>query len=163
MPVFGKLLFFVLFCFCIHAYHKLPKEWETSIGPTYKKSGPANYRPIHLLTMTSKSYSWYLLTKLEEWGESNNIIVGEQADFSKGRHSVDQYVLYNLINKYAKGPKKHLYAVFVDLTSAFDRINQERLWIKLWNANTNRGLCILIRILYENKPQCPADRSHPYF
>ena len=41
----------------------------------------------------------------------------------------------------------HLYAIFLDLTAAY-KINQERLWVQVWNSDINTILFTLIRILY---------------
>ena len=117
----------------INHHGKFPNGWDQSIViPIYKKGDktlPANYRPISLLELSSKLYARFILTKVKDWVLQNNIIGEEQAGFCCGKSAIDHcFILNHLREKYTCLPKKFLYATFVNLTSAFDRINRERLW-----------------------------------
>ena len=47
-----------------------------------------------------------------------------------------------------KGPTRALYVAFVDLASAFDSIDRDRLWLKLLKHNVDKRLVYLIRQLH---------------
>ncbi len=52
----------------------------------------------------------------------------EQGGFRKGRGSVDQiFAMKMLVDEYL-GKDKKLYATFMDLEKAYDRVDRESLW-----------------------------------
>ena len=134
---------------------RLPKDWGMAVVvPIYKKGkrdDPSNYRPISLLSVTSKIYARHLLARLKEWLEKENIIVDEQAGFREERGTLEHcLILQHLIEKYASKNVTSLYAAFVDLKAAFDSIPRAQLWAKLENSTVDKRLLALIRMLYRN-------------
>uniref|UniRef100_A0A803TZ01 Reverse transcriptase domain-containing protein n=1 Tax=Anolis carolinensis TaxID=28377 RepID=A0A803TZ01_ANOCA len=132
----------------------IPRGWQMSIiVPIHKngeKTNPKNYRPISLIDITAKIYSKYLLIKIEEWSNANNILCEEQSGFRQGRSTIDNcFVLQHIIQKYnSRGMS--LYTAFIDLSSAFDTICRNTLWEKFAATNIDRRLLILIISLYSD-------------
>ncbi|CAI5793987.1 Hypothetical predicted protein, partial [Podarcis lilfordi] len=119
-------------------YHSalVPKSWNNSIVvPIFKKGDrncQENYRPISLLPCISKIYAKSLLIKLEEWMLTKGLPGKEQAGFKAGASTLDQcLVLSHLVDKYVMRNKRKLFVAFVDLKSAFDSVDRNKLWTKL--------------------------------
>ncbi|KAF4530296.1 hypothetical protein B566_EDAN017759, partial [Ephemera danica] len=113
--------------------------WETSIIHTiYKNKGSVesadNYRGIALAPVMSKIYSSLIHARLLPWALKNNKISLFQAGFRPGYSTTDNlFVLDHLIKKYLSKKKGKLYCAFVDFQKAFDTVDRQILWQKLWD------------------------------
>ena len=89
-----------------------------------------------------------------EWEKEYNIVTDAQFGFRSGLSTVDAiFVLQSLINKTLNG-KKRLYCCFVDFQKAFDSIDRQKLWYKLFHIGI-RGKCLdVIKSLYSNVKSC---------
>ncbi|XP_061495506.1 uncharacterized protein LOC133390598 [Rhineura floridana] len=130
---------------CISHYGKIPQGWGVSIVvPIHKRGSKVDskhFRPINLLSVVAKLYSKYLLCKLEFWATETSITAEEQAEFIKGKYTIDQcFILHHLIQKYFQNGRKELFVAFVDFTSAFNLIDRGQLWQKLSATNIDRHL-----------------------
>jgi Reverse transcriptase (RNA-dependent DNA polymerase)/Endonuclease-reverse transcriptase len=113
-----------------------PKVYRESKIVLFAKPGkdpqfPQNYRPISLLSGVSKILERIILSRIELFLDSNDILMDEQFGFRK-RHSSNHQVL-RITEHISKGfnENKQTAAVFLDIAQAFDRVWHEGLLCKL--------------------------------
>ncbi|KFM83187.1 putative RNA-directed DNA polymerase from transposon BS, partial [Stegodyphus mimosarum] len=115
-----------------------PTPWKTAVvvpvlKPQKPATSPVSYRPISLLSSTSKVAEYIIQQRLLEHLNHNNIIISEQHGFRK-KHStnhqlyrVTEMISHGLMNKSITG------AIFLDVAKAFDRVWLEGLIHKIIN------------------------------
>lgn len=96
------------------------------IVPIYKKGSvtqPESYRPVSLLTSTSKIYERVVYEQLTNYLELNNILDGQQHGFRQGKSSITAMIdfIQNIIDEVDRG--RNPIGIFMDLTRAFDSVN----------------------------------------
>ena len=136
---------------------RVPKDWmKAIIIPIYKGKGDKgeckNYRGISLLSMPGKVYGRVLIEKVE--GLTERFVREEQCGFRKGRGCVDQvFVMNQLIEKFgSKG--KVLYASFMDLEKAYDRVNRSAMWKVLEQYGVSGKLLQAVKSFYVESEAC---------
>ncbi len=99
-----------------------------------------NYRPIALASILSKVLERILLTKLEMY-----VLTTDNQFGFKRKHGTDLciYALKEIVSKYTS-LNSSVFLCFVDASKAFDRINHEKLFIKLLDRGVPK---FLVRIL----------------
>ncbi len=103
-------------------------DWKKGIiVPLYKgkcsRSECSNYRGISLLNVPGKVSGRILTESLMEVTKGK--VSEEQGGFRKGRGCVDQiFAMKRLVEEYL-GKNKMLYAAFMDLEKAYDRVDRE--------------------------------------
>ncbi len=95
------------------------------IVPLYKGKGRrsecSSYRGISLLSIPGRVYGRILTERLLEVTEQK--VSEDQGGFRKGRGCVDQiFAVKRLVEGYL-GKDKKLYAAFMDLEKAYDRVD----------------------------------------
>ena len=76
----------------------------------------------------------------------------EQQGFRSGRGTTDGIYIVKRVHQISNKMKKPVYALFVDLTAAFDHINRSFMFnsiLKRMPANSNKKLIQLLQALYE--------------
>lgn len=123
------------------------------IFPIHKKgeyNDPANYRGISFLNTSAKLFSALLYSRLNQWVKSAKILHELQAGFRENYSTVDHiFTLFNIAEIYRNKQKK-LYAVFVDFRAAFDSVDREALFYKLYRTGVSSKIINTLRALYEN-------------
>jgi len=112
-----------------------------------------NYRPISLLTTSSKILETIICKRLVQHFESNNILTSAQFGFQKDVHIDD--AVFSLLNNIITllDQRKHVGGIFCDLTKAFDCVNHKILLNKLHYYGI-RGTCFSwFKSHLENKKQ----------
>lgn len=117
-----------------------PRVWKTSKIILFPKPGkdptfPQNHRPISLLSSMSKIFEKLLLTRINDFILSENIIINEQFGFRK-KHSTNHQLL-RLSEKISHGfnHNKLTGVVFLDIATAFDKVWHGGLIHKLMTLN----------------------------
>ena len=112
---------------------ELPRTWKDAVvTPVYKKgdrSNPGNYRPISLLSATSKVLEKIVCEQLGEQVERH--LPEKQSGFRKADGTVPQLtrLLHTMYEALDNG--KNVFAVFYDLSKAFDRVWHRGLLAKM--------------------------------
>lgn len=102
--------------------------------PLYKRGDAeetSNYRGISLLCSAYKLYA-EILSKLVQETDEKKVKPETQAGFRKGSSTMDYiyiYVLNHIVLREmnSKG-NKEVYALFMDMKAAFDKVNRSKLW-----------------------------------
>ncbi len=111
----------------------VPADWTKAIiVPVYKGKGRRgecrSYRGISLLSIPRKLYGKVIIERVQRLAEEK--IGEEQGGFRKGRGCVDQIFCFRMVVEKILAKGKKLYAAFMDLEKAYDRVN----WLALWDV-----------------------------
>ena len=113
-----------------------PYLWKLAhVTAVYKKSGPktdkSNYRPISILPTISKICESVIHDRLLKHCIENNVISEKQAAYLKGDSTVSQllYIVHNIRLNWSQ--KKVTQGLFLDLSSAFEKVWHNGLLAKL--------------------------------
>ena len=135
----------------------VPKDWVKAIMvPIYKGKGSkdecGSYRGISLLSIPGKVYGKVIIERVMEITESR--ISEEQGGFRKGRGCVDQIFSVKMtVEKYLAKDRK-LYAAFMDLEKAYDRVDWNALWDVLKIYGVGGQLLNGIKAFYKEASAC---------
>ena len=140
----GPLLY--LFTECL-AQHTIPAEWRIhSITPIHKsgdRDNISNYRPISLLSCTSKLLERTIYNKSIDF-ITNTVVSTHQFGFLKHRSSVQQLLLLNTIynSLLTHSPTD---AIYLDFRKEFDTVSHPKLHFKLWSSGITGDLWMWFR------------------
>lgn len=132
---------------------KVPDSFKDAIiFPLHKRgelSDVANYRGISFCNSVGKIFTGLLLGKLSRWSEQNEIMGEFQAGFRKGYSTIDNVsnLMHTVKIKLSKKRNK-VFAFFVDLSAAFDRIDRHALLYKLSEMGVSSKMKNIIKNLY---------------
>ncbi len=121
----------LLICERVWKEGEVPDDWKKAIiVPLYKGKGSrsecSSYRGDKLIERSKKVYGRILTERLMEVTEG--MVSEDQGGFRKGRGSVNQiFGMKRLVEGYL-GKDKKLYATFMDLEKAYDRVDREAPW-----------------------------------
>ena len=112
--------------------HEIPKSWSHSrLVAIWKGSSkgklddPTAYRGLQIGSSLCKILIIIIINRMKSWYE--NQLGDQQQGFRSGRGTTDGIFITKRIQQISHKMKKPLYALFVDLTAAFDKI--ERHWL----------------------------------
>jgi hypothetical protein len=131
-----------------------PEAWsEIVMTPIFKKGDkklPENYRPISLLNTGMKLYTMLLCNRLNDWCEEHAKISDYQAAYRKNYGCEDHIFVLNSAIQANISKKRKLYALFIDLSKAFDSVRHDKLWAKLKSAGLSYKFISNVQQLYTN-------------
>ena len=109
---------------------RLPADWGISRITTLwknkgKKSDPSKYRGLSISSAICKLCMSIILAREKSWYEAQ--LCEEQQGFRQGRGTQDAIYTIKRLQQIAMKRKKRIYACFIDLTAAFDKIM--RTWL----------------------------------
>ena len=136
---------------------KTPRDWQTGvIIPIFKKGDRkqcTNYRGISLLSLPGKVYVKCLERKCREIVKSK-LEDGQYVRFSSGsqHHGPNLHSEANLREILEYG--KDLFACFVDLEKAYDRVPRDKLWKVLQEYGVDGQLLRAIKSFYCRPEVC---------
>ena len=113
-----------------------PSELKIAkIVPLFKNKGKIwhfeNWRPVALLPALSKVYEKELHLQITEYFTSNSLFCENQFGFRKGRSTEDATLIFHDRIKQMLDNRQTPFAVFLDLSKAFDTIDHDLLLRKL--------------------------------
>ena len=112
-------------------------------------SNPANYRAIALINSITKIFTSILADRIKNWCETNDIHMEGQNGFRSARSTEDNiFILNSKITSALSHPKGKLYIAFIDFKRAFDSIEHDILWQKLFACGMSARLIELLRNFY---------------
>lgn len=149
----------VLFLFNLTlATCKFPDEWKVaSVTPIFKSGDRhkiSNYRPISILPLIGKIFEKLLHSRIYDHLLDNDFLSPNQGGFRPGmgiNDSIDTLLdfVYNSLNE-----NKLILTIFYDLKKAFDTINHNILFCKLYGAGFRGKTLKLLKNYFTNRKQC---------
>ena len=134
----------------------IPKKWCHSKLLTIWKgaakgkiSDPSAYRGIQIGSTFCKILVIIILERIRNWYEKQ--LSDQQQGFRKGRGTTDGIYVIKRIQQISYRSRKQLYALFVDLSAAFDHVNREWLFQTIYQrlpTNKNKKLFKLLESVY---------------
>ena len=116
-----------------------PEIWKIAhVTAIYKRVGPktdkSNFRPISLLPTLSKICESVMHDRLLKHCMENDLISHKQAAYIKGDSTVSQllYIVHNIRKCWSEN--KIMHGLFLDVSSAFDKVWHSGLLAKLLQA-----------------------------
>jgi hypothetical protein len=135
----------------------VPSDWKDAVlVPLYKGKGERteckNHRGISLLSIPGKVFGRIIVRRIHL--ETSHKIWDVQCGFMSGRGCTDQmFSLKMIVDKYL-GVNKKVFAAFVDLEKAYDRINRNVLWKVLREYGVNERLIRCVKAMYDGSRAC---------
>lgn len=144
-----------LFSLCL-SQHCIPTEWKihgiTPIHKSGERGSVSNYRPISLLSSTSKVLERLIYNKLMDFLYQS--ITPVQFGFLKEHSSLQQLLLfYNNIMGVSKSCSQWD-VLFLDFAKAFDSVAHNELLLKLANLGVSGDLWLWLHCYLSKRFQC---------
>jgi hypothetical protein len=153
LPAAGIKLILYIFNAILRICH-FPIQWKFSIVVMFNKPGksfqhPSSYRPISLLPVLSKVFERLFLQRITNYVEQGHCIPSHQFGFRRSHSTIQQ--LHRVVDFIADGFERRQYAmgVFLDVSSAFDRVWHKGLLYKLKSVLPDMYYRILYSFLQE--------------
>ena len=145
------ILWLTRVCQVAWKFGKTPRDWQTGVTISIFKKGDRkqctnNYKGISLLSLPGKVYAKCLERKCREIVESK--LEDGQCGFHPGRRTTDQ------IFEKSWEHGKDLFACFVDLEKAYNRVPQNKFWKVLQKYGVNGHLLCAIKSFYCRPKVC---------
>ena len=126
------------------------------VTPVFKSGNTSllnNYRPISVLSIFSKIFEKIIYNKLIVFIENNNILFEKQFGFRKNNSTC--HALLNLVDRISQAFEcnKFLISVFLDLSKAFDCIDFNILFHKLYFYGLRGTPLLLLKSYLLNRKQ----------
>ena len=100
-------------------------------------------------------FTGVLNKRLVAWAQISSKFKEEQAGYRVGYSTVDQiFTFYTIVQKYVSKKGGRFYCIFVDFSSAFDRVPHNLLWYKLINIGIHGKMLSVLRAMYSNLKSC---------
>ena len=137
----------------------MPNLWLKSIVKPIPKNlekspyVPLNYRGISLISCIAKIYSGILNSRVSAYLEDSKILE-EQNGFRKDRSCEDHIFVLSSLIKSKKAENKSAFPSFIDVSKAFDCINNDFLYYKLIKNNIGGKIYYAIQELYKETLSC---------
>ncbi len=114
------------------------------------RQDPRNYRGISLINTILKLYTTILLKRIQDWADTYNILPESQAGFCKHRGCIDHIFTLNSLRQISlmKRRNRKLHLLFVDFARAFDSIDHEKLWAKLYKLGLSAKIIRVLSDIY---------------
>jgi len=84
------------------------------------------------VSIAEKLLAWVLLNRLSHYVYCNDIIPESHSSFHTGRGTMDMIFTARQLQGKCREQHRDTYAIFVNLTKAFDMVRPRELWTVLW-------------------------------
>ena len=134
-----------------------PDIWKKSnIVPVYKRGDKQiidNYRPISLLPICGKILEKNLLNSIYKFFEENNLLCEHQSGFRPSDSCGHQLlsIVHDIYASFDCSPPLDVRGIFLDISTAFDRVWHDRLIYKVKCIGINDMFLKLITIFLEKR------------
>lgn len=141
-----------LFSLCL-SQHNIPSEWRRhSITPILKSGNKAsvrNYRPISLLSVTSKVLERIIYNKVVHF-ITETVISSNQFGFLKNRSTLQQLLVFinSIYSAHAATD-----VIYLDFRKAFDSVSHPELLFKLWVSGITGDIWLWFQAYLSNRSQ----------
>ena len=156
-----EILWLTRVCQVAWRFGKTPRDWQPGvIIPIFKKGDRkqcTNYRGISLLSLPGKVFAKCLERKFREIVESK--LKDGQCGFRPSRSTSDQIFILKQIFEKSWEYGKDLFACFVDLEKAYNRVPRDKLWKVLLEYDVNRQLLRAIKSFYCRPEICVREHG----
>ena len=135
-------------CVCV------PQEFRDAlIVHIFKRKGDRSacddHRGISLLSIPGKILGRAILNRLSKHVNDIGILPESQCGFRAGRSTMDMIFTTRQLQETCREQQRELYAVFVDLTKAFDSVDRNALWEILLKIGCPTDFVTIIRSFHE--------------
>ena len=132
---------------------QVPQSWKSSlVTPIFKKgdaTDTTNYRPIAVGEPISRLYASILAQRLVDYTEDQQLRSPTQTGYRPQLGTMHQaFALQHVVDKH-RHAKKPLYLCFVDLKSAYDKVQWHLLWQLLQRLGIHGDMLGAIQSLYD--------------
>ncbi|KAL8615669.1 hypothetical protein ACOMHN_034819 [Nucella lapillus] len=132
----------------------MPQEFrDATIISLFKNKGSKSdcgkYRGISLLSIAGKILARVILKRLIS-DISENKLPEAQCGFRPGLSTIDMIFAVRQVQEKCREQNLDMYAVFIDLTKAFDTVNRVALWTVLQKLGCPRKFANLIRLFHDS-------------
>jgi len=136
---------------------KLPSDWKSAnITPIHKKgkrTDPSNYRPISLTSICSKTLEHVIYSSIFSHLETHKILDDCQHGFRTHRSCETQLIGAITDFQQCLNNRKHIDAIFLDFSKAFDKVSHSKLCHKLFHYGINGQLLLWIKDYLSDRSQ----------
>lgn len=131
---------------------QVPQSWKTSlVTPIFKKgdaTDTANYRPISVGEPISRLYASIMVQRLVKYTEQQQLRSSTQTGYRPELGTIHPaFALQHVIDKH-RHASQPLYLCFVDLRSAYDKVQWQLLWGLLQRLGVHGHMLGAIQSLY---------------
>ena len=136
---------------------KYPSEWKNAnLIPIFKKGDRQlmkNYRPVSLLSQTSKIFERIIYNKIYDHCKINNILTEKNSGFKKLDSTINQLIHFS--HKIYQGleDEEKIGIIFLDISKAFDSIWHKGLVFKLRKYGIKGSILKLIESYLSGRKQ----------
>jgi hypothetical protein len=139
-----------------------PTVWKTTkVCPIHKKGDKANvqnYRPVAILSAPAKLLEIILHRKI--WDGLGNMLVDEQHGFRPGRSIVSNLLCFNNYIEKRLDNRLQVDVVYTDFEKAFDRVEHDKLLLKLHTFGLSDSLLRYMASYLRNRQQYVSFGNH---
>jgi hypothetical protein len=130
----------------------IPEHWGNIVmTPIFKKLSrldPKNYRLISLVNTGMKLFTLMMTNRLNDWCQINSKISECQSGYKRGVGCEDSIFMLLSTIQLNMSKKRNVFALFVDLSNAFDSVCHDLLWNKLSTFGLSSKFISIIKQLY---------------
>ena len=125
---------------------------DVIVSPLFKKGDNRcmdNYRGISLISHHGKLLEKMVTNRLTDVAEKNDWLPESQNGFRMGRSTIHSIFLSRMLASLCREKGIHCSKAYIDFVKAYDKVNQELLWLILDRRGVPKKMINLIRGFHE--------------
>lgn len=124
-----------------------PSSWTDTYVHFVEKHGGNGLRPLALTSCICKIFELMLSYRMRWWTESQELLPPSQSGFRKGMSCADNITKLKLDIENSINNKKHVLAVFLDISNAFPNVQSLILLLILAEKGFSRKVLKFVKFL----------------